>query len=72
MSAATDSGLVHPTMATTFIERSSVDRLLLDPLTGKSLDVLGFVADSKVSRSDPGCLANLAASGELPSDTIFA
>ena len=45
VSAATDSGLVHPTMATTSNERSPVDRLLLDPPTGKSLDVLGFVAD---------------------------
>ena len=39
MSAATDSGLVHPTVSSMSIERSPVDRLLLEPSSGKSLDV---------------------------------
>ena len=72
MSAATDSGLVRVTTSTTSIERFPVDRLLLEPSSGKSSDVLGFIADSEMSGPDPGFLSNLAGGGELPSGPIFA
>ena len=72
LSAATDSGLVRPTMPTTSIERSPVDGLLFEPSFGKSSDILGFIADSEMSGPDPGFLSNLTAGGELPSDPIFA
>ena len=64
VSAATDSGLVHPTMTTTSNERSPVDRLLLDPPTGKSLNVVGFVADSELSRSDNCCRLGSSCGGD--------
>ena len=40
-SAAPDSGLVEPTMRATSMERSPVDRLLLDPPSGKSIGIFG-------------------------------
>ena len=42
LSAAPDSALVDTTMQSTSMERSPVDRLFLDPPSGKSMDVFGI------------------------------
>ena len=49
LSAATDRDSGHPPTTTTSMERSHVVRLLEEPPTDKSLDVLDFAFDSSLA-----------------------
>ena len=67
-STVTDSGSSHPPIATTSKERSPVVRLLEEPLTSKSLDVLDFALVSSLVGIGFDRISSLAAGGVLPSE----
>ena len=68
LSAATDSGLGHPPTTTTSKEGFTDVRLLEEPPSGKSLDVLDSDFDSSLASIDLGEIVSIAAGGVLPSD----
>ena len=65
-STVTDSGSSHPPITTTSKERSPVVRLLEEPLTSKSLDVLDFALVSSLVGIGFDRISSLAAGGVLP------